>query len=485
MAKAFNSLVERFLVFVISVSFFLALSILIEPILNKPDMGKIFINWFFYILLGLSGLLILLIQEIFVREKIKTYLHIVACFFYDLLMVLICGLTGQMNLPYIILPALTLLYIVEYFLNNMFVFHDNFINEFGSLKGKELEAHLFHNNLSAIDFGEKAKHSQGFLSALSLILFIVIFAVLKSGHKVNSIAFLFIFSFFLASFLYFLILGIYKNDVFYGFLGFREYIKNKRKLLGASCLIFIIACLFGILFSSNKALIKITFHEAPAAYVPLQEQTMSDPGLNMNYDFVSDLEKLFPDNNKFPTWIWDLIFGIIKWAAIIGLAVGLIVFFFKPFFTSHFKNFWKEGKLIQFLRQLWKDVRSFFKSISFRKNKEAAYSTVESKRFRDGVRDFLKKSGRSKEKKAEIDRLTKHFMRLIDWGEAKKIHYQQNLAPAEYTCLIAGLSENLREAAKLSGQLFEKALYDKNVLNAEEEKLFISSLDEIINCSID
>ena len=44
-----------------------------------------------------------------------------------------------------------------------------------TFKGKELEAHLFHNNLSAIDFGEKAKQSQGFLSALSLILFIVIF----------------------------------------------------------------------------------------------------------------------------------------------------------------------------------------------------------------------------------------------------------------------------------------------------------------------
>ena len=50
--------------------------------------------------------------------------------------------------------------------------------------------------------------------------------------------------------------------------------------------------------------------------------------------------------------------------------------------------------------------------------------------------DFLKKAKRSKEKEAEIDRLTKQFMRLIDWGEAQGIKYKTTLAPAEYTNLI-------------------------------------------------
>ena len=88
--------------------------------------------------------------------------------------------------------------------------------------------------------------------------------------------------------------------------------------------------------------------------------------------------------------------------------------------------------------------------------------------------DFLKKAKRSKEKTAEIDRLTKQFMRLIDWGEAQKIHYRPNLAPAEYTALIGS------QKAEIAGQLFEKALYDKNVLTAEEEKSFIEAIEAII-----
>ena len=89
--------------------------------------------------------------------------------------------------------------------------------------------------------------------------------------------------------------------------------------------------------------------------------------------------------------------------------------------------------------------------------------------------EFLKKAKRSKEKIAEIDRLTKKFMRLIDWGEAQGIKYTPNLAPAEYTVLFKS------EKADLAGQLFEKALYDKNILTAEEENQFISSIDAIIS----
>ena len=102
----------------------------------------------------------------------------------------------------------------------------------------------------------------------------------------------------------------------------------------------------------------------------------------------------------------------------------------------------------------------------------------------DSMQDFLKKAKRSKEKTAEIDCLTKQFMRLIDWGEAHKIHYRANLAPAEYTDLIAQYfqTEDNKEAASNAGQLFEKALYDKEVLTAEEEKLFIESIKKVLQC---
>jgi len=69
-------------------------------------------------------------------------------------------------------------------------------------------------------------------------------------------------------------------------------------------------------------------------------------------------------------------------------------------------------------------------------------------------------------------------MRLIDWGEAHKIKYLTNLAPAEYTSLIE--KEYKIPEAKKAGLLFEKALYDKNILSGEEEKAFIEAVKKII-----
>ena len=80
---------------------------------------------------------------------------------------------------------------------------------------------------------------------------------------------------------------------------------------------------------------------------PKEHVVQSIPEMQ-NYDLASELERMFPENERFPSWIWDLIFGIIKWAAIIGISLALIIFFFKPFFSSHFKSFWKEGRLWKF-----------------------------------------------------------------------------------------------------------------------------------------
>ena len=73
-------------------------------------------------------------------------------------------------------------------------------------------------------------------------------------------------------------------------------------------------------------------------------------------------------------------------------------------------------------------------------------------------------------------------MKLIDWGEANKLKYRPNLAPAEYTDLIVQnvVTDEKKAAANNAGHLFEKALYDKNVLNAEEEKSFITAIQNII-----
>ena len=65
-------------------------------------------------------------------------------------------------------------------------------------------------------------------------------------------------------------------------------------------------------------------------------------------------------------------------------------------------------------------------------------------------------------------------MKLIDWGTAKGIEYTKNLTAAEYTRLLNN------EDALEAGLLFEKALYDKECLSADEEKIFNQKIDKVL-----
>ncbi len=474
MGEGFRSLLERFLVFVTVTAFMLTVLILIAPVLNNSEMERILINWFTYITITASGFVFMLIQQIFAREKIKPHLHIVSVFFYVVLVVIICGFAGQMNLPYVLIPFLVIQYCLEGVLNNMFVYHDIFLDECGELEGKDLERHLFHNNLTAIDFSAKGRAMEATLTVLPLILFFVIYSVIRSAYKVPLIAVLFAILFFLCEFLCFFVLGLYRNDIFFGFLGFRDYIKNFKSLFFSAIVIFSAACVFALIFSSNNAWIKLPSKIAPEKNVTRQEHIQESPEVQQYPQISEYLQDFYPEDSNSPAWIFDMIFDVIKWAAIIALFLGLILFFFKPFFSSHFREFWAEGRLIKFLKHIFREIKEFLRYAFSKSLPAQPYATVESKKFGEGIKDFLKRAGRSKEKNEEIDRLTKHFMKIIDWGQSKGIKYKTNLAPAEYTALIN------TEPAKLAGQLFEKALYDKNILSVEEEKAFIEAVKEII-----
>ena len=89
------------------------------------------------------------------------------------------------------------------------------------------------------------------------------------------------------------------------------------------------------------------------------------------------------------------------------------------------------------------------------------------------MEEFLSKSRKSKEKRAELDRLSKVFVKLIDWGEEHGITYTKNLAPAEYTALFKNKN------ADIAGLLFEQALYAKEPLTREQEADFNKAVQSV------
>lgn len=473
MESRFSRIFERFLVFSTIVSLMLTATSVFSPVLNNYEVERVLIDWFTYILIIGSGIVFTLVLQIFALEKIKPAMHLVFIVFYIFGILFLCYITGKTNAPYVLIVILTVQYFLQVGINELFIFHDAFMYDCEDYDGKELEQYLFHNNLSAIDLTEKIKGQQVMMFAISISMFVVlVFGKLSEGYF-SFITLLLVIFFYLNVLLCCFMLGMFKNDIFYAFLGFKDYVRNGRKLFGSVLLIAAISCTAGTVLSSDNALIKIGYVQE---YKETHEKERYIPELPDFIDFqIEPQSEERMERNTRPSWILEFIAELIKWLAITGLSILGLIFFIKPFFTKHFRVFWTEGHLLKFLRELWQEIREFFRYVfSKSTDSDEQYSTVQGKKFRESMMEFLKKSKRSKEKIDEIDRLTKHFMRLIDWGQSHGIKFTQTLAPAEYTALFKN------KTADLVGQLFEKALYDKNVLTAEEEKIFIASIKEII-----
>ena len=151
MTGTFNRIFERILVFTVSTSLLLVAMGIFSSALNNYEVDKVFIDWFVYLAIGISGLIYALILQIFALEKIKSAMHIVFIFFYIVVVLVIAALLGKGYAPYVLIPALFVQYFIAVGINDMFILHDRFLFECETFEGKELETYLFHNNLSAID----------------------------------------------------------------------------------------------------------------------------------------------------------------------------------------------------------------------------------------------------------------------------------------------------------------------------------------------
>lgn len=490
MAGQINKFFERLLVFTAVVSLMLTFCGVFSNILNNYQVDRILIDWFTYALIIISGIIFTFLFQIFAGEKIKNAMNVVFIVFYIAAVLVISYFTGKRNAPYLLIPILAIEYFLQLSMNSMFIFHDKFVTECGSLKGKELEAFLFHNNLLAIDLTEKTKGQQIIMFVLSIFMFVILLFGKLSGGLFNPVILLLVILFYISIALSGFILGVFRNDIFFSFLGFRDFIFERKRLFRSVFLILLISVSAGLLLSSDNPVIKIKYIENKKEYSAPQKNLPDNSELDYMLDIKEQLEEMYGKDEE-PSWILELILRLIKYAVLALLGFAILQFLLKPFFSQHWKDFWIKDSLKKYFMQFINDIKDFFRAL-FKKDKGTqTYATVQSMSFQKSMKDYLKNLKRSKEKKEEIDRLTKEFMRLIDWGEARGIKYTANLAAAEYTLLIKEYfmeqkkepAESLEELCGTvinAGTLFEKALYDKEVLSQEEEKAFLNAVREVI-----
>ena len=275
---------------------------------------------------------------------------------------------------------------------------------------------------------------------------------------------------------HFFLYSYYVREASYASNGFSNVFDFRLRTIGTSVIIFTLCFLAGILVSSNHSPLKLSYL---LYFFKLfkGKDVQNTPEVNVEIELddyskrlreIQALQDAVSDRDTKSTDYFAILCGLF-------FVVGIAWFFLKPFITKHFSAVLRGVSLKNIFKKLFVNLKQYIKQLFSLRIKKPVKNTENARRFMNEMEELLQKSKKSKEKRAELDRLSRVFVKLIDWGEAHQIIYTKNLAPAEYTALFHNKN------ADIAGLLFEQALYAKEPLTKEQEEDFNKAVSVVCN----
>ena len=427
-----------------------------------------------YVAAAILSLIFFLIFNYFFDSKSKSA-NIFRLFIFSMLFVGI----GCVLLRGFVNPAvLIILSIIAFFLYTIvfppFYYYSDFEAQCEGKSGERIAKDLYKDKFVGEDFLQKQKSSTFVFLIIQLFVLCFLCALPFITYQKTILTYIFALLFFLSSTFIMHLLSIYKREVYYAFMGFEEQWSHRQNILRFSVLLIAIGLLFGAAFSSNKALVKLNLKQRDFYYVekrppkPVQhiEIPEAPPAENL------DLENMFGEYK--PIINLEVLFVILEILGIALIAFGILLFLARPFVSGSFFEYMRQHRIKDFFREFMTNFKELMWDFFHRKKNKEAYVKSDSQMLKKTIEAFLKSSKKTKEKKAELDRLTNLFMKVIDWGQRHAVPYSQNLAPMEYSEKLADYLRLNAEAANvdtvlLTGRLFEKSLYSDRLLTRNEE----------------
>ena len=479
-----KSLAERILVLFLVTSATTVFSLLIVDLLQRFD-NFTFYSWILCIYMFFTGIVTQLMSWVFLKEKTSVFANVRFIVFYEIVFfALFTFVIHGVPALLILVPTLFECFFVIK-IEKAFSYHDAFIKGCGDLSGQPLASMLHEESWLISDFVEAIDDSLFKLGILSFVDFVFFLALFFSNTHLSVLSVLFMLMHAVLLVFVLILSNIYKNETYYAGMGLASVFPVRRRLLKVSFFFCLICVVIAFFIASDTALLKPSYFAWLFAWLQGTKTEGAAPAVpttpEMRPEVLEEmsLESLGGEANPF----FEILFQVIKWIALIGISGLILFFFFGPFFSAKWKDFWKEKKFITYLRRLRDALKSaLIALLGIRIKRGEAYAKAAAD-FKEKISTILEASKKSKEKKKEIDRLTTQFLKLIEWGEERDIAYKKNLAPAEYTSLIAERYPDLpelREHCEAAGTLFEKALYAKELLSADEENRFVAAVSAVV-----
>ncbi len=469
----FHKLVERFFIFAVISTFIFCVLCFIRDITVANDREFLVIYTFIAVLI--TQIISFVVIAFYFNEKSKVSNFVRFFAFYMLFIAIILFFTGRWISGPLVFIATAVQTILYYKVFEPFFEHDCFELQCVEKNNSSLQKELFDYNMHLSQSAIGYRQNRTLFVIMGAVLALFAGICITSQTPLSFITLFLFLAYFVCASVHFFLYAYYVREASFASNGFANVFDFRFRTIGTSVIIFAICFLIGILVSSNHSPLKLYyllyfFKLFKGKEVTDPEPVAPEPELDA-YEIrlreIRAIQEAMSDHNTQKNDYFAIICGLF-------FVISIAWFFLKPIISKQFYALLKDKDIKGAFKRLFINVKEFFKSIFRPRLRHSSSGLSEHSRyFMNEMDELLSKSKKSKEKRAELDRLTKVFVKLIDWGEEHDIVYAKNLAPAEYTSLFNNKN------AEIAGLLFEQALYAKEPLTKEEEKDFNKAVEAV------
>ena len=467
-----HKIIERLLIYAVISSFIFCVLSFLRDIILSTDRNVITV--FTFAAVFITQLIAFLVISIYFSEKSKLSNFIRFLVLYLLGLGVILFFTSRWVSFPIVLIATGIQTVLYYKVYEPFFEHDCFEVQCTAKNNTSLQKELYDSNmhLSQSAIGYRQNRTMFVILGGFIALFSVV--CIASEIQISVITVSLILTYFVCAGAHFFLYAYYVREASLASNGFSNVFDFRLRTIGTCVIIFALCFLTGILVSSNHSPLKLyyllyffrLFKFKGTEEPPAQVESLELDDYAKRLREIQALQDAVSDRNTKGTDFFAIACGLF-------FVIAIAWFFLKPFVTKRFSAVLRGVNLKAIFKKFFTNLKKYLKQLFTMRRVSHLKVSENSRHFMNEMQDYLNKSKKSKEKRAELDRLSRVFVKLIDWSEEHNIPYTKNLAPAEYTALFKN------KAADIAGLLFEQALYAKEPLTTQQEEEFNKAVQTI------
>jgi cobalamin synthase len=165
---------------------------------------------------------------------------------------------------------------------------------------------------------------------------------------------------------------------------------------------------------------------------------------------------------------------------LVAAAIAAAAYFLAaPLFSRYFRDSLRGRSLAKALAAKWRQLLAWLLRGRAKDAPAARLDDADLEPLRRALADISRRRV-GLEKRREVGRLTRLYLRLVAWGSARAYPYGRAAAPGEYAVRLAAAFPDLSAQLRTAGEVFEEALYSDRLVDGERQRAFKAAVEAVL-----